>query len=325
MHNEGGLSTLTLSVCLFMKDPSISKTPPSALQGCLARYLRGTLLQIAVVFGVLLVWGSCVVVGTPVLLLLQAPSDAAFLITFVGGLFVTLTVFFGGIAVWRVRRDRNIDAVFTPLGLAGRMHMMSGRRHEGDFHGAHVETFFYRGPILDIFLYAPFGAEATFGVDNLVARAAADLLSREPIATTDPALADFRVFAADQAWIGRVLADNAAREAIVRLLRTPGPGSPLLQFQADRLLLRFAYADIRKVTTEQLRGWLTEMLLLAQRLAELPPPEIPAQPHLLDQKVRSSLLASPWGIMGIALGVVVVLMTCGLVGTFLVLALSGGI
>ena len=308
-----------------MQNSTPSPAPPSALQGCLRRYARGVVLQLAIVIGVLLIWGSCMAAGMPLLMLLQAPSDAAFLLSFIGGLFVTLAVFSGGIIVWRVRQDRRMDAAFAPLGLQGRMYMISGRRHEGTFEGARVESTYYRGPILDLFLYAPFGAEATFGVDNAVARAAGSAFNREPIVSNDPALADFLISGPDRTWINGVLGDEAARGEIVTLLRTPNPpGSPLLQFQADRLLLRFAYADIKKVSSAQLQQWLGAMAALARRLAELPPPAVAAKPQLMDQRIRRGALSSPWVIAGIAGGIVAVLMTCGVGGVILVLALSGG-
>ena len=79
---------------------------------------------------------------TTALLIMVIPA-CLFLLIMIGGSFGAVFFVFS-------RRARQYDGIFAPLGLEGKMYMLSGRRYQGAVQGRQMDVKVYRGPALDI-------------------------------------------------------------------------------------------------------------------------------------------------------------------------------
>lgn len=291
------------------------------LKGCISLRLRGWLFTMGFVGIYLLLLVVLVVPLGFAGMLFGLDSQLAFPIGFAIANFVGLGAALGGIIIWRSRRDRGFDDAFAQYGMKGRAYQVGGRRFDGQIEEWPAEAFYYRGPIFELHLLGEFGSEITIGLQNVIAREAARILEREPLAVDDPGLQKMIIHAEDRAWARAVVTDPRFREPLQALVNNSGPGWPILMVQADRLVLQ-----VSKVTWDQVKAqlgrWIPLHLDLARRLRELPAPTVRSEPRHLSQKIRSGPWSSPWVILGTAFAAVALIVVCTLAATGAVIFLT---
>jgi hypothetical protein len=211
-----------------------------------------------------------------------------------------------GAAIWILRRrQRRLDAVFTPLGLEGQRYMLTGRQYHGAVEGRPVSVRFYRGPMLELHLGT--SLQTRFGVaeEGSTTLGLARLLGRQPLALDDPALRGLHVFALDEGWARSLLARPQAQALARRLLSAGeswalvrqvvlGPGALRLRLYHNKRL--FTY----DVTPEEARRWLEDLLALVRVAEALPAPAVTAEESTAERLVRTGG-ASRVGLIVVAL------------------------
>ena len=80
--------------------------------------------------------------------------------------------------LWSKRqRAGQFDEAFATLGLSGSNYMLVGRQYHGQVDGRQVDIYFYRGPILDIYLASPLRTRMGVGLSSALSSAASNLLT----------------------------------------------------------------------------------------------------------------------------------------------------
>jgi len=199
---------------------------------------------------------------------------------------------FGTAAYVLHRRKRRLDAIFTPLGLAGERYLLTGRQYHGTVEGRQVSARFYRGPMLELHLGTPL--QTRFGVaeEGSTTLALAGLFGRQPLALDDPDLSGLHIFALDEGWTRSLLADPEARTLIRRLMRAGeswalvrqvvlGPGTLRLRLYRSKRLFKY------EIAPEEARRWLDDLLALARIAEGLPAPRVTAEESSAERLARS--------------------------------------
>jgi hypothetical protein len=281
--------------------------------------LRGMVISIvtAVVF-------ICIVgAGFVVTYLAPVPEDMRLFIFL--GVFVLavglLTVVVAGWAVWQLRqRQKLLDAIFVPLGLKGSAYLTSGRQYHtdrnrpGNIGGRQVDVYFYRGPALDIFIAASLRTRMGVGMTSGLGRAAAGALNRSPLVMDDPSMRGLVFYPSDERWGRELLADEAVRTSIVRLM---APGSSFevrtLLFQPESVELKLNQVPLGSLTAENVRGWISDLIELAQAAESVSPAEKVEVVSDLERRSRLNRSSFTLPAIGIVLAVIGIPVMCILV------------
>ena len=302
-------------------------------EGRLARaWGRGCALSLTLRL-VLLAVVLCAVVGLIVVAVLVSGAmgvdqEVGFWL-FLAGLIGFMFLLIAGVAVWAVllvrNRSNQLDAAFKPLGLEGRMYLTNGRQYHGSVRGRQVDAYFYRGPILDLYVAAPlrtrFGISLKSGLGSL----AADLLKREPLQISDPAFDRLALYALDERWARDLLDDPRARELILELTQDETPieiRQLLFQPQAVHLKLQHTHLDL--ITPENVNAWTAALVELAELAERLTPAWVTAEESSLEQKSRMERSAFTLPVIGITCGFFALMTICILVITFVLIYLEEG-
>jgi hypothetical protein len=202
-------------------------------------------------------------------LLLVVVSTGLFLLLMIGGSL-------GGLFLVTRRRAHWLDNTFTPLGLAGRSYMLTGRQYQGVVAGRQVEVKLMRGPMLSIYLETPLPTRLNIGEASRAGQAIARTFGHEAMAAT-PGLEELAVYAADEAWASSLLARPDAQALLRRLVLGESnfliqqvhlqSGSFLLRLYRSKGLFNFT------IQPEEARRWLDDLLALATIAESLPAPQ----------------------------------------------------
>lgn len=201
-------------------------------------------------------------------LVMIIPAVIFFIIISVGPPVVIILVFF--------RRARKYDTIFGPLGLKGKMYMLSGRQYLGTAKGRQVDVRFYRGPTLDIRVSTTAQARLSIANSDTVSLSLARMFGREPLDLTDPGLSGLTIFARDEVWALSLLA-NPEVKALLRQLILSESSFLIHQVHLDSGNLRlFLYRNKGlfkfNITPEESKQWLNGLLALARIAETLPAP-----------------------------------------------------
>jgi hypothetical protein len=154
----------------------------------------------------------------------------------------------------------------------------------------------------------------------------AGLVNRQPLALSDPALDAFTVYAADEAWARRFLAEPEVARLLGQLSGFEGiftrrqlilqPGWIRLHLFGSRRLLDFGFG----VTPEQARAWVEALLALVAAAERVPAPQGVEELSGAERIARSMRDRNPYLVPLITLGMVMLMLVCAAaigVGAFL--------
>jgi hypothetical protein len=244
---------------------------------------------------------------------LIVPAVLLILILSGGGVFAVFIVI--------SRRSRLLDEVFVPLGLSGRLYQMTFRQYRGIVAGRVVRAFIQRGPTLELEVATPLQTRLGIARQASATVTAAHLLNRVPLHLDDPALADYLVFPADQAWARNLLVHPEMPVLLKRLLE------PKSLFTSHQLLVRsgwfqlYLYGSrnfvdfIINIKKEDLKGWLDDLLELVSLAESSPAPQVRVEPMRAEQIVEKMRNANPYVMPAIILAMTILPVFCIVLGT----------
>ena len=223
------------------------------------------------------------------------------------GLFTVLAV------VWLLwskgQRAAQFDSAFATLGLTGSNYMLNGRQYHGQVNGRQVDIYFYRGPILDIYVAAPLNTRMGVGMPSGLGKAAAGMLNRQPLQAGHPELSDLVIYPIDERWGRELLDDPMARAAIRRLMEAPGSYEIRnLLFQPESIQVQAHHIHPSRITLEAARQWINDLLALAEIAERLPAPTVTAQASGAERTIRSDRNRLYWIAGGATCGFFAVMM-----------------
>jgi hypothetical protein len=182
-----------------------------------------------------------------------------------------------------IRRTRDLNAVFTPMGLTGKPFMVYGRHYQGQIGGREVDVYIYRGPTVEIRLKTAVRTRLQVIPKGSISTVVAGMFARDPLATGSPSLDAFSIYPLDPAWTLGLLAVPRAVEAI-RGLMTLGASWAILrrvEIQPGEVLLclnRSHKIISNSIDLSAVQGWLDALESLAEVVESQPLPRIPAEP-----------------------------------------------
>jgi hypothetical protein len=220
----------------------------------------------------------CVLIFVPLAIASRTDDTASALLIMVIPATCFLLIIFGGGAgmlffVLR-RRARQYDALFAPLGLTGKMYMISGRQYQGTAQGHQVDIRLYRGPALDIRVDTTTQARLSIANSDAVSLTLARTFGREPLELSDPELSGLTFFAHDEIWAISLLTKPEVKALLPQLILSESsflmrqihlePGRLRLFLYRNKGLFKFT------ITPEQTEQWLNGLLSLARIAESLP-------------------------------------------------------
>jgi hypothetical protein len=249
--------------------------------------------------------------------LILAIPISAFFFLLVGG---TL-----GMVAWiLLRRKRQLDEAFIPLGLTGSMYLLNGRQFHGSASGRQVDVYYYRGSTLDLYLSTPLKTRLGISMKDSIGQAVAGLINRRPINLNDPELSRLNIFPVDETWARALVADPVAKAAILRLTADQGPYElRQVLLQPEAFLLRCAHIAQKQITSENAQQWLADLITLARAAEGLPAPEKIIEASALEKSTRVDRNKIILPVVGITCGVVALISLCAIIPA-IVLSLSEG-
>lgn len=280
-------------------------------------------MRFAVSIFVVGILGACLLCGVFAAPFLNVDSSIIFALSFVGGIFLAMTLGIGAIAVYRIRRDNSLDEAFTTIGLEGKAYQIGGRQFHGTAQGRTIEVYLQRGPMLDIHVHAPFKTEVAIGTKSSLGSAINRAIKREPMQLGNPLYEQMLIFAKDEEWTRKLLDTRKAGEALNHLMPSRTTELRQVQISADTILFRIHRVNPGHITSEAVQNWLGAIFLLIEAAENLPEPTITTEPSDFARNVRQSSFNSPAMIIGIA-GVIVGVTVVGVIlMTVLLLAVGG--
>lgn len=248
----------------------------------------------------------------------------------VAAVFYLVPIFVGavgvpvGAALWRKTR---LDALFVPLGLTGRAYQTSFRQYHGIVQERQVDVYFYRGPMLEIEVSTTLQTRLGVTGQQADTRFFANLAGRQPLVFADPALNDLIIFALDETWARSLVAVPDAVELLHRLTVLNStftrqqvilrPGTFQLMLSGNRRLFGF------DVSPQQVRGWLDDLLRLAQTAEHLPAPQVTTQLTSAEQFAQSLRQRNPYLALWVGLGIALFFLIAAVVIFAAVFAFTG--
>jgi len=287
-------------------------------QGCARSLVIRIIVAVFVVGGFL-----CVTLATA---LLPIDQDIKIFI-WVGLIVIFMATIITGVFVWGILHIRKtaaeLDQVFTPLGLEGRMYLLNGRHYHGIYHGYPIHAYFSRGPTLEIYLEASLKTRVGIGRKGAIEKAAASILDKTPLQIEDPAFEHLVIYPLDHNWTANLLADHSVRESVLQLT-SEGSATEIRSISVTPEALKFEIRFIHTshITQESVRAWVNELNRLVRIAESLPPPTVSTEETSLETTNRRNRGKFFWPIIGITCGFFAVLSICILAITALLIMLE---
>jgi hypothetical protein len=243
-------------------------------------FLRYLETWIGVSVGIILLGGFCM--GIPLLMEQTTDSDAASYLL-VAGAVVFLAITVGGTlayAAFVLRKRRAwLDAAFGEVNIAGKAYLTNGRQYHGRFSGRQVDAYFYRGPMLDVYVSTSLQTRLGLGKRNKVGTLLATFAQSTPLTLTEPEYQGVDAYADDGDWALRWLADSDAKGALARLMASADDVEVRnLNLQPGAIRLSICYTEEVRITPAAVRQWLDDLCAAVVAAERLPAPETSSAP-----------------------------------------------
>jgi hypothetical protein len=271
--------------------------------GCIRQVLIAVFIFLIFVAGL---------VGLVILSVLLPIAESQRIYIWVGGLLLFLFLIVGGLLLWNAHTIRRcasqLDAAFNQLGLSGRSYLWNGRQYHGTLNGRQVDAYFYRRPILAIYIASTLNTRLGIGLKGRISQMALSAFQRPESASNDPDLMPLAIYPLDEAW-GRELLNNAQAKAVILRLTSAHAEYEFrnLLFQPEAIQFQIHRISLGAINSENLRIWINDLLDLATIAESLPPPSITSHASSMERKGRENRGDFILPILGI---------TCGIIGFF---------
>lgn len=287
----------------------------------------GCAWQLAVTFVVSLVLFGGLGCLAAVLSIMPISDDMRFYLGVSGVVLLFLAVL-GGIAAWGIRTIRKravqFDAAFLPLGLTGRGYLTNGRQYHGLVRGRQVDVYFYRSPVLEIYVAGTLRTRVAIGTQSSLSRMAASIIKRTPLETDDPAMSELAIYPSDHRWAAELLADPQVRRILPRLMADQGPFELRnLIIQPEAVQLSMHHLHVRQITPDAVQRWFDDLYELVQIVENLPLPAKIEAVSDLEQRTRLNRGSFVRPAVLITLGILAATTLCGGAVVAAMLLLSG--
>lgn len=180
------------------------------------------------------------------------------------------------------QRARNLDAIFTPLGLRGGMYLIYGRHYQGQLAGREVDVYIYRGPTIELRMKTSILTRTQFFHRNSIPVGIAGALNRRPLESLS-SLEGYAVYSLDEAWTHGWLVDERAAKSIQTLMTTGAEWAIFrsLELQPGEVVLRLYRSRkifVSSIPLEAAREWFAALETLTQSAEAQPTPIVTAEP-----------------------------------------------
>lgn len=273
----------------------MASLPRVAGRGC----LRGVLVQLAVL-GVTL--GSLAVCLAGAAVFPSPRGDRGFVVAGTLALWVG-TMLVGAMAFGvlnRLRLSRRVDAAFAPLGLTSSSWLTIGRQLHGDVRGRHVDAYFGRGPMVEVWVTARIGTRVAIAPSDGFTRTVQRLTGDHRLDA--PALPGQTVGCDDAAWAGSLLADLRAVTAI-RALLDDSRDTSLRVVQVQPGTVGLVARGPLDAVLHDVAGATGHLVDLAVAAESLTPPATWTEPSQLAVRMRTERPGTGWLLMIVAVAV----------------------
>jgi hypothetical protein len=224
-------------------------------------------------------------------------------VTLIAGMIVVPAV-----AMWVVirRRANMLDSIFLPLGLQGSMYMLVGRHYWGVVHGRVVDVYIYRGPTMEIRVYAASKTRAQILPGESLPVRIGGVLNKQPMPVAHPQMRGYAIYADDETWMQQLLAQRGMPEIMQTLLAGYADWAIFrhVEIQPNEVLLYLHRSKHMWIKADQFvaaQVWIGSLAALATALETLPDPAIQAGPNRglsrEERQKRSKVLLA--GVLGI--------------------------
>jgi hypothetical protein len=184
-----------------------------------------------------------------------------------------------------INKSKAIDPAFTSLGLRAESYALFGRRYRGTIDGRWVDVYYvpahrYQPNSLDVYLDIVPQTRLTISRGWPILGCS----DCQPLTSSDPDLAQLQVWALDEGWGQALLAEPAAKAALLRLtVDLDERRGRELYFNPGVLQWRITPSQ---VTPEGADQWLQDLAGLARAAEGLPNPTRLADPSGLEAAAR---------------------------------------
>ncbi len=220
-----------------------------------------------------------------------------------------------------IQRRRQLDAVFLPLGLAGSALGLSGRQYHGSVQGRRVDVYYvpatggwqaFGSPAkLDLYVATPLKTSLSVVTRDAVIEAAARLMQHPALQLNGAEWSGCDIFALDPDWSSALLADPAAKPAILRLTTNQGAFEQRqFSLRPEALQLHSRRMPTQLLTSPNAQGWMDDILLIARVAESLPPPVKTEVVSSLERAARTDRNRQTLLGYGIGLGVALAVIVC---------------
>jgi hypothetical protein len=197
----------------------------------------------------------------------------------IGGAVAFLVIVVAAVAVYAVfvlrgRRTR-LDAAFNFPTVAGRGYSFNGRQYHGLFRDRQMDSYYYRGPTLDIYLSTTLQTRMGIGPRNALGTFIAGMANRAPLALTEAAFAEKDAYADDAVWAAQWLAKEETKTALARLLKPLDDSEwRMLTLQPGSIRLILRYTEEPRITPEAAQQWLEDLAAAIRAAERMPAPTV---------------------------------------------------
>lgn len=236
-----------------------------------------------------------------------------------GGVFLFLCLMIAGALIWggwsRNQYTHKLDAAFFPMGLTGKGYLWNGRQYHGVVNSRQVDSYFYRGPSLEIYIASPLHTRLGIGLKGRINQFASSRMNQPELVTGDPTLAHLGVYTTDEHWGRELLSQSPAMAAILRLTAIqPGLEFRILLFQPEAIKYQLHHINIGTIAPENLHSWMNDLFDLVRIAESLPSPQATETATMMENKARLNRSDLTLPIVGI---------TCGVLGLFTAIFIVG--
>ncbi|MFZ5477987.1 MAG: hypothetical protein ACOZNI_14530 [Myxococcota bacterium] len=233
---------------------------------------RGAATGCALQLGALAILALLGVAGALVFPHLPRPSQQfvvpGVLVAWIGVVFPLLFVF---VTVVTTRRNRRLDAAFGGLGPPKPVAPVE-RGWAGKADGRAVNAWFSKGPTVELYVAASPGTEVGVGRSHVLFEFAARASDRARV----PVAGELVAMGAERAWTERMVADPAARGALLELCAADG-ANVMVQPDCVKLTARWIAED--EITRERVDRWVAALAAFARAVDALPSPASRIEAH----------------------------------------------